>query len=545
MRAHYFSLITAAGLLTLAIAGQSSGQQLRSDHVRPEVLPNLPHAHSWISAGNGATDSHEAQFEAILNRGTVPLLQTRWVFAADGEVRGTPTVEGNGVYFSDAGGSVWRLNAQTGVVVWKASLPSITGISSSHARVSPALGPGVAIVGDQASSTLIALSRRTGALVWKTVLSNYQDSIITGAPVIVDGRVYVGVSSGQEGLASSVPGYVPDFRGSVVALDLKDGDILWQTYTVPLGYTGGSVWGSNLAVDPARATVYAGTGNNYSVPTQVSACQTQATSPVQLDACLAPDDHIDSLLALDMKTGAIRWSQRFTHADTWTVSCLAYSLMANPCPTPTGLDTDFGAGPNLFTIERDGRREDAVGIGQKSGAYFTMDRDTGRIIWGTQVSPDGPRGGTEWGTATDGTRIYVPSSNSAYVATNLIPADVKTEGGFWSALDPVTGRILWQTPTLAPAPVPSSPPSIQPPLGATAEAEGSVSVANGVMYGEDAAGNFVALDTDTGRVLWSYRSGGAGIAAPAVAGGSLYWASGYGSIGATNNQVYAFSVNGH
>lgn len=62
------------------------------------------------------------------------------------------------------------------------------------------------------------------------------------------------------------------------------------------------------------------------------------------------------------------------------------------------------------------------------------------------------------------------------------------------------------------------------------------------MYGEDVAGNFVALDAATGQVLRYFQSGGAAISAPAIVDGVLYWASGYASYGATNTQVYALWV---
>ncbi len=530
--------LTAPGFVALSLitCGAASAQNIFSD-IEQEL--------TWSSAGNGLTNAHYAPFEFFLGRDTLPLLQPRWIFSADGEVQGTPTVENDSVFFSDAGGSVWRLNAISGSVVWKTSLPSITGNSMSYSRVSPGITSNLVIVGDQASGTLFALSKNTGALVWQTVLATNQGAIITSSPVFYNGTIYVGVSSDQESLASTTPNFVPDFRGSIAALDVNTGNVLWQTYVIPNGYTGGAVWASNLAIDPSRSALYASTGNNYSVPASVAACQAVASTPVALDACLAPDDHIDSVLALDLNTGAIRWSQRFAHADTWTTSCLqSKQPPATPCPTPTGLDTDFGSAPNLFTINYQGRPTDVVGAGQKSGAYYTMNRDTGAILWGTQVGPDGDRGGIEWGSATDGTRLYMGSANSQYVPTTLIPSGQTVVGGFWSALDPATGQILWQTATTSPAPIPMSARASQPPAGSIAEAEGSVSVANGIMYGEDAAGNFVALDAATGQILESFQSGGAGISAPAIAAGTLYWASGYSDIGATNNKVYAFSILG-
>ncbi len=499
----------------------------------------------WMSAGNGLTNDHWASNEFILGSYTLPYVSQRWVFTANDEVQGTPTVEGNNVYVADKTGIVFQLDATTGKPTWQASLTAISGDPMAYSRNSPAIGTNNVIVGDQDSATLYALSKTDGSLAWKTVLDPITAAIVTSSPVVVNGRIYVGVASNQEELASKTPHFVPTFRGSVVALDESTGKIIWQSYTVPTGYTGGSVWESNIAVDPARAAVYVTTGNNYSVPPSVAACQTAATTATQLDACLSPNDHVDSVVAMNMNTGAVNWAQRFTHADTWTTSCETYQpAPATPCPVPTGLDTDFGAGANLFTVTSNGKQVDAVGAGQKSGAYYTMNRDTGTILWGTQTGPDGVVGGIQWGAATDNQRIYVPNGNSYYTETTLIPSGQKTNGGFWTALDKNTGQILWQTPTPAPAVKPDSASLRLPPIpaGARALVEGSLSVANGVVYGEDVAGNFVALNAVNGQVLRSFQSGGASLAGPAIVDGVLYWASGSGSYGATNNKVYAFWV---
>ncbi len=505
-------------------------------------IPFAP-AVAWTRAGNDISDNHFASNEFLLSPYTLPFVTERWEFAANGEVQRTPTVDGSNVYVADEGGTVSQLNAATGTPNWQTSLPSISGNSMSYSRNSPAIGTSAVIVGDQSSSNLYALSKTNGSLVWQVALDSNPDAFVTSSPVISNGVIYVGVASGEETMASKIPNFVPSFRGSVVALNEATGKVLWQTYTVPVGYTGGGVWASNLAVDTTRGAIYGVSGDNYSVPPAVAACQLAATTPAQLDACLSPDDHIDSVYALDAKTGAFRWSQRFTHADTWTVSCESFAkTKATPCPVPSGLDTDFGAGPNFFTVNQNGTKIDAVGAGQKSGSYYTMNRDTGQILWGTQAGPDGVIGGIQWGAATDGQRIYFAEANSAYVPTTLIPSGQVTNGSYWSALDVNTGQILWQTPIYTPAVQPQGSRAQTPPAGAYTIGGGSVSVANGVLYGEDAAGDFVALDTTNGQILRSVQSGGASIAAPAIVDGALYWASGYSAVGQTNNKVYSLWI---
>ncbi len=497
----------------------------------------------WPTAGNGTNDDHLAPFEFALQPSTVPFLKLHETLIADGDVEGTPTVQGKTLYFTDNAGSVWHVDAITGGVLWKASLPAITGVQGSYSRNSPAIGDGVVIVSDDTSGVVAALSQATGAVVWKTTVATNNGVQITGSAIVVHGRVFVGVSSNQATLAAFTPGFVVDFRGSVVSLDEATGRIVWQTYTVPEGFTGGSVWSaSTLSYDPVRNALFVNTGNNYSVPSAVAACQLAAGSDDKaLDACLPADDHIDSIMSLDAITGAVNWASRFTYADTFTTSCIEPNP-ATPCPTPHGLDTDFGAGTNLFTITSNGRRTDVVGGGQKSGAYYTLDRDTGKTVWGVQAGPRGQFGGIIWGTATDGKRVYISEGNSSHVETTLVTSGVKTNGGYWSALDANTGQILWQTPTTALAPAPALAVAPQPPVGALASTDGSVAVASGVMYGEDAAGNLVALNAMTGALLFDYPSGGSGVVGPAISNGTLYWPSGYYLTGAINNKVYEFSL---
>jgi polyvinyl alcohol dehydrogenase (cytochrome) len=116
---------------------------------------------------------------------------------------------------------------------------------------------------------VFAVSRNTGRLLWRTRVDTNPAAIITSSPVVYRGVAYLGVSSIEEALAAR-PGYhCCTFRGSVLALKATTGRLLWKTYTVPTGYTGGAVWGSTPAIDPADNMVFVGTGNNYSVPAGV------------------------------------------------------------------------------------------------------------------------------------------------------------------------------------------------------------------------------------------------------------------------------------
>jgi len=189
---------------------------------------------------------------------------------------------------------------------------------------------------------------------------------------------------------------------------------------------------------------------------------------------------------------------------------------------PNSPDFDLGgSGPNLV-----GK---IVGFGQKSGIFWALNRDNGNIVWSTPVGPGSSLGGIEWGTATDGKRIYVAIANRNNLPYTLVPSGQQITWGAWSALDVATGKILWQT--------------ADPTPGAIDR--GSVSVANGVMYAGSNSGQMYALDATTGNILWNFASGGTVLDGPSIVDGALYWGSGYREIDGTgNNKVYAFTLAG-
>lgn len=480
----------------------------------------------WIAAGGDIADSHAGHGEIILNRFDVPYLRQRWAVSTSGSVSATPAVIGRDLYVPDDSGSLYRIDTLTGRVVWQKKISDYSGVGTSYSRTTPAISGHVLVIGDRTQAVLFAIDRFSGALLWRRQLDTAPGAIITGSAVIAGGRVYAGVSSNQESLATNL-GFTVNFRGQVAALDLTTGALIWQFRTVPEGYTGGAVWSSGPAVDPRRGTLYVSVGNNYTVPQSVEACQLGASTPEQQQACASPDDHFDSVLALDLSTGRLKWSRTLLGEDAWTVSCLTNAPVGTPCPKPTGPDYDFGAGPNLYAVRRGGRRVDLVGAGQKSGVYWSLDPDDGHTVWASQFSPGGSLGGTLWGAAADGARVYTESGNYAHTQTVLSPSGQTATGGFWSALDARTGAIVWQTPAIGQDP--EAPTEAAP-------APGSVSVANGVMYGEDYGGYLAALDARDGAVLWRFQAGGSPVAGPAILDGSLYWG--------TPTRLYAFSPAG-
>ncbi len=505
-------------LMSIGVTYAAAGQDSPREHGQ------------WPIAGQNLNNTRSQPTEHIINPSNAGTLTPKWVFTTAASVSSTPVVMGDRVYFSDWAGNIYAVDRANGHQIWSAKVSTYTGVTGDLSRVSPAVYGDELIFGDNQQSlgvhngaNLMAVDRNTGVLRWMTQVDSHPAAIITGPAVAYHGVIYQGVSSSEEGLATT-PGYpCCSFRGSVVAVDARDGHMLWKTYDMPDNngatdqYSGGAIWQPPV-IDPERGVLYIGTGNNYTAPASVLACQT--ANPTATN-CTAPDDYFDTALALDLHTGAVRWSRRLWGYDVWTVVCLRPTAGAT-CPSPSGPDYDLGgSGANLMP--------GLLGFGQKSGIYWALNPENGSILWGTPVGPGGTLGGIEWGSAMDGNRIYAAIGNSLHTPYTLTSGQTISWGS-WSALDPASGKILWQT--------------ADPTSGALDT--GSVSVANGVLYGGSLDGHMYALDAATGKILWSFASGGSVIDGPAIVDGVVYWGSGYARIGGTgNNKVYAFTVARH
>ncbi|MET0594410.1 MAG: PQQ-binding-like beta-propeller repeat protein, partial [Polyangiaceae bacterium] len=472
----------------------------------------------------------------------------------EGDVSATPAVVEGQVYVPDWSGKLTRFDAATGNVVWSkrvadlAELPTPGDggtndggvlVDAVVSRMTPIVTNGAVIFGTfrqgftspASLAYFVAVDRDTGALLWKTLVDSHRAAVLTGPPVLDRGRIYLGVSSREEAMSID-SSYQCTFRGSVVALDSTTGAILWKTPmiedrayfladgTTPSGWAGAAIWSGTPAVDRKRGSLYVTTGNNYGAPPGAPA--------------LPDGNHVESIVALDLESGAVKWSSRMTMGDLWT-----YGMALANDPN-IGPDWDFGAGANLFPTRIDGRARDLVGAGQKSGIYWAVDADTGAVVWKTEVGPGGHLGGIHWGTAVDEARIYVGVNNETgmpYTLRGSGPsAGQETNVGALSALDPACGAILWQ----------AANPTLTAPLNQTS-VNAPPSVVNGVVFNGsmDAAGTMLALDATTGAVLWSFESGGTVYSAPAIADNSVYWGCGAPArlgFGTPCKKMYAFDV---
>lgn len=517
----------------------------------------------WPNWGGGLDNVHHAIGETQISADTVGCLDVEWTSTLVGDVSGPPAVAKDGtVYVNDMGGYVWALDGCSGDVVWRAALGNFTGnpgvftpatgrTSGTSARGTPALHGDRLYVGDSRSSRVFCLSARTGALIWQTLLDTHPLSIITMSPTVVDGRVYIGVSS-DESIYAGFPDYpCCTFRGSMAALDARTGAIVWQRFVTTPEYPGAAVWGSSPSIDLEERTVYIGTGNNYKVPADVQAC-IDANQGDARGCAFDPANMAEAIIALDMDTGAIRWNKSLSllHGlDVWNLACKPW-LLGIPggpgpnCPAFPGPDSDFGQAPMRFFYRSGGVKVPLLGVGQKSGIFYALSPVDGHIVWIKSIVPGGDMGGFQWGSAFDGDRIYVAGSNSAYVNQTLKDGRV-TRGGTWAALDPATGTVLWETPV--PEGLALVNATHEEAVAAWPLAWSSLTVANGVVFaGAGSRGatspTMFALDAATGAILWQYSPSAAIISSPAVVNGWVYWGIGYGQNSRPGNTFYAFRV---
>lgn len=566
----------------------------------------------WGMWGGDYSNTHHAAGETMISTANVANLEVKWTFGTTGDVSANPTIAGDDVYFPDwgpynlgallspgyVGGVLNSVDMWTGQPNWSKQVRDYNDNDFGHlSRSSPAIVGDLIIIGDiqnlyalgilnyllvqanrltggwdePCSGYVYAVNRFTGDLVWKTRVGQYDFDMISQSPVVYNGKVYVGVSTQESGYARTESYDCCQFQGNVVQLDVNSGDIDWRQYMTynnfgaTDGFSGASVWGGAPTIDPARNSIYVSTGQNFHVPAAYETCITNAAGDlIAQTLCNVgyEDNHFDSMVALDLTTGAIKWGMRSRPYDGWNGACQhlppggVTTLPGGPanCPATEGFDADFAQPPMLHTVLVNGQPEQRLAAGTKGGEVFSVDPDDGSIIWRRQVGPGGTLGGMEFGAATDGEQIYVQNTNFEhipYVLEGGPDAGTTIVSGFWTALDAETGAIVWQTQV----------PGGELPLtggifsvawggglglGFFKWPAGGLTVANGVVFAgvTDMEGTMVAMDAATGAILWQFEADGQSIASsPTIVDGRLFWGTGYSKFTNSGNTVYSFGLS--
>jgi polyvinyl alcohol dehydrogenase (cytochrome) len=478
-------------------------------------------------------DSTNARFQSAAQAGitadVVPKLTLKWAFGFPNatSARSQPTVAGGRLFVGGPDGTVYALDARTGCTIW--TFKAKAGVRTAIVVGAPA-GASTPLYFGDGRSNVYALNASTGEQLWTQNIETHPSSHVTGAPALYQNRLYVSVASGEEGQGGSTSYECCTFRGSMVALNIANGGVVWKTYTIPeeprtLGRNaGGSVrWGPSGAgiwasptVDPKRRLVYGATGNMYTEPQQGSS---------------------DAVIAFEMDTGKIAWTSQVTPKDVFVVGCNQPNPANCPVGDDVGPDFDFGNSPMLVSLP--GGR-DLIVIGQKSGVGWALDPDKkGAVVWQYRAGQGSALGGMEFGSATDGVNAYFPVND----------LNMPTAGELHAVrLD--TGEPAWKAPpqvVVCGARGRGCTPGIQAPI----------TVIPGVIFVGSMDGGVRGYSTKDGSILWSFNTNidfttvngvpakGASIngAGPAVVGGMVYVNSGYGSLGGRpGNVLLAFGI---
>lgn len=483
---------------------------------------------AWNGWGSDVMNTRfQAARAAGLSADQVPHLKLKWAFGFPNgaETWGQPTIAAGRVFVGSDNSYVYSLDAATGCVYWSFQAQAAVRTAIS---IGPVKGQGsaeYAVYFGDGRANAYGVNAATGELLWKAHVEDHPLARITGAPQLYNGRLYVPVSSEEEGISINVHYPCCTFRGNVVALDANTGRQIWKSYVIPekprptrknsagtqlWGPGGAAIW-SSPTIDVKRRVLYVGTGDAYTAPA-------------------APTS--DAIVAFALDTGKIRWVFQDTKNDTWMSGCAPERPTESNCPEDLGPDYDFAASPILRTLP-DGRQ--VLVAGSKGGNVLGLDPGRkGALLWKT-VLPEKP-------PAASGIILFggAADEQTAYFALNQI--------GGMAAVQLATGKRRWFTP-LAPADIPGAPPL----PGASA----AVTSIPGVVFSGGWDGVLHALSTADGHVLWEYntvrefttvngvaaKGGSMGAPGPTVAGGMLFVDSGYArGNGLPGNVLLAFAA---
>jgi PQQ-dependent dehydrogenase (methanol/ethanol family) len=463
-----------------------------------------------------------------INTTNVAHLRPVFIFqtAVNESMETAPIVKDGVMFLTTSYDHVYAVDAKTGKEFWHYQHkmgPVTTFCCGPNNR-------GVAIEGDRVflgtlDAKLVALDAKTGNVLWQSDIADPDEGYSeTMAPAVADGKVLIGTNGGEYGI-----------RGFVKAFDAASGKLLWTFNTIPDSGQEG-VWatkdptGRDLKRDiAAEKQQLASKGGDFYKALGGGMWMTPAIdrethtvifavgnpSP-DLYGAIRPGDNLytDSLVAIDLDTGKYKWHYQYVPHDVW--------------------DLDAVSPPILATVrDAHGQMVPAVLQAGKTGHVYVNDRRTGQLIrfseamipqenmW-TLPTADGARmlpganGGVEWSPMA-----FDPKTRLAYAANLHQPMTYQVEeaaypggsklwlgGAFktipteaqWGRLVAVnvdTGKIAWAYKT------------DQPLIG------GVLATAGGLVFNGEGNGLFRAFDAATGKKLWEFQCG-AGVNAPAV-----------------------------
>jgi alcohol dehydrogenase (cytochrome c) len=444
-------------------------------------------------------------------------LTAKWSFSLPntGRLQLTPVVAG-GIMYVPATNECYALDAGTGRQIWHFRRARTQGTATDVNRGVAVAGDRVFMVTDHAH--LLALNRFTGDVIWEIETADFRKSYFaSSAPLTVGSLVVSGIGGGEHGT-----------RGFVAAYDQATGKEAWRFWTVPKpGEPGSETWqGAGIehggaptwftgTYDTATDTVYWPTGN--------------PSAEYYGDDRKGDNLYSDCILALDAKTGKLKWYYQFTPHDLW--------------------DWDATETPVLIDAQWEGKPRKLLLHANRNGFFYVFDRTDGKLLlakpfvrnltWATGIGADGrPMKTPNQEPSPEGTRVcpsqdgatnwfspsYNPSTGLYYVQTfEKCSVYSKAEPGEWKpgktylggtqkrapgqkaerilkAIDIRTGKVQWELPQPGPA----------------ESWGGTLSTSTGlVIFGEE-GGALMAADAASGKPLWRFETNQTWKASPMV-----------------------------
>ena len=475
-----------------------------------ERISNADSSGEWLSYSGSMSGWRYSRLSEITPT-NVSQLRLRWVHqfgTSEPKIESTPLVVNDIIFITEPPATVVALDSSSGKVIWQYVRPIPVDLPLCCGRINR----GLAILDSSLffgslDGFLVAINAKTGKVIWQTEVAKPADGFsLTGAPLVVNHSVVIGVAGGDFGV-----------RGFLAAYDVTTGQLQWKFDTIPgpgeLGHEtwqneawqtgGGATWGTG-SYDPSLDLLYWGIGN---------------AAPV-FNGDIRPGDNLftNSVVALRASTGKLAWYFQFSPHDTH--------------------NWDSTQTPILADLRVDGLPRKVICWPNRNGFYYVLDRVTGQFLVGTPFAEiDWAQGLTPAGrpvprnadTAVTGGRLTKPS---VFGATGWQPA----------AFNPAQGLVYVS--------------AVESQSVFTKSAASMISRDKGHQF-LGSAGSFVrpfttvvrALDAATGAKRWDYRSPPATAFSGllATAGGLVFGTSGgylFALDAVTGKELWRVSLGG-
>ena len=363
---------------------------------------------------NGDTRGSRYSGLSEINKSNVSRLTPKWMFSLPNTppLQVTPVVV-DGVMYVTSANQCYALDAGTGRQIWQYQRARTKALVGNAAG---GVNRGVGVAGDRVfmvtdNAHIIALNRHTGALLWETEMADWRQNYnATGAPLPVGNLVVTGTSGGDEGV-----------RGFLAAFDQATGKEVWRFWTAPrpgeptaetwqgpgIEHPGATTWLTGT-YDPELDTLYWPAGN---------------PSP-DLYGEDRPGDNLysDSVVALDPKTGKLKWHFQFTPHDVWDYD--AQETLAL-------IDANWDGAPRKLLVEAN-----------RNGFLYVLDRATGKFLFGTKYVKN-----VTWATGLDanGRPQRVPNMEPSLEGRRVCPSLEGASNWYSTSFNPTTGLYYVQT----------------------------------------------------------------------------------------------------